>query len=72
MIVGDLNSRISNQSDYVDDDYDNHINVLPDDYVRDQNMPRKSQDAVINANGYILLNYKKKTILSKSSKWKGL
>ena len=61
MIVGDLNSRIGNQSDYVDDDYDNHMNVLPDDYVPDQNMSRKSQDAVINANGYILLDFLKKS-----------
>ena len=63
MIVGDLNSRKGNQSDYVDDDYDNHMNVLPVDYVRDQNMPRKSQDAVINANGYILLDFKKNNLV---------
>ena len=61
MIVGDLNSRIGNQSDYVDDDYDNHMNVLPDDYVPDQNMPRKSQDSVINANGYIMLEFLKQS-----------
>ena len=32
-----------------------YMYVLPDDYVCDQEIPRKSQDTIVNSNGYLLL-----------------
>ncbi|MEW8542097.1 MAG: reverse transcriptase family protein, partial [Candidatus Thiodiazotropha sp.] len=61
MIVGDLNSRIGNQCDFVTNDLDTHMNLLPDDYVQDQSIPRKSQDSITNSNGYMLLDFLKQS-----------
>ena len=57
MIVGDLNSRIRQEHDYVSDDRDIYMNVLPDDYVSDEKLERKSQDLITNANGYLLIDF---------------
>ena len=57
VILGDLNSRIGQQCDYVADDYATHMNILPDDYIPDQEIPRKSQDNVVNSNGQLLLEF---------------
>ena len=59
MIVGDLNSRIRQELDYVSDDRDIYMNVLPDDYVPDEKLERKSQDLITNANGYLLIYFLK-------------
>ena len=59
VILGDLNSRIGQQRDYVADDYATHMNILPDDYIPDQEIPRKSQDNVVNSNGQLLLEFLK-------------
>ena len=39
------------------DDYATHMNILPDDYIPDQEIPRKSQDNVVNSNGQLLLEF---------------
>ena len=61
MIVGDLNSRIGQELDCVSDDRDIYMNVLPDDYVSDKKIERKSQDLITNANGYLLLDFPKQS-----------
>ena len=61
MIVGDLNSRIRQELDYVSDDRDIYMNVLPDDYVSDEKLERISQDLITNANGYLLLDFLKQS-----------
>ena len=55
--VGDLNSRIGQELDYVSDDRDINMNVLPDDYVSDEKLERKSPDLITNAKGYLLLDF---------------
>ena len=57
VILGDLNSRIGQQCDYVADDYATHMNILPDNYISDQEIPRKSQDNAVNSNGQLLLDF---------------
>ena len=63
VLLGDLNSRIGQHYDYVADDFATHIHVdaIPDDYIPDQNLPRKSQDQVTNQNGQLLLDLLKQT-----------
>lgn len=57
LLLGDLNSRIGQECDYVTYDSDTHVNILPDDYVCDQEIPRKSQDNIVNYNGHLLLDF---------------
>ena len=62
ILLGDLNSRVGQQCDYVADDYVTHMDVLPDDYIPDQEITRKSQDNVVNSNhGLLLLEFLKQT-----------
>ena len=61
LITGDFNSRIGQECDYVTNDSNLHVNVLPDDYVCDQEIPRKSQDTIVNLNGYLLLDFLKQS-----------
>ena len=53
MLTGDLNSRIGQENDFVSNDYPTHMNLLPDDYISDVELPRKSQDNTINAKHHI-------------------
>ena len=46
VLSGDLNSRIGQHYDYCADDFATHIYAIPDNYIPDQNLPRKSQDHV--------------------------
>ena len=57
VLLGDLNSRIGQHYDYVADDFATHIDAIPDDYIPDQTLPRKSQDQVTNQNGQLLLDF---------------
>ena len=52
--MGDLNSRIGQQCNYVAGDFATHIDVLPDDFIPDQVLSRKSQDNITNSNGQLL------------------
>ena len=61
LITGDFNSRIGQECDYVTNDSNLHVNVLPNDYVCDQEIPRKSQDTIVNSNGYLLLDFLKQS-----------
>ena len=61
ILVGDLNSRIGQDCDYVADDSATHLDVLPDDYIPDHAIPRSSQDQITNANGKLLLELLKQT-----------
>lgn len=61
IICGDLNARIADLKDYVTEDDARHIYSLPDDYVSDKELPRKSKDTAVNANGRLLLDFCKGT-----------
>ena len=39
IICGDMNARVSDLKDYVEDDYSRHVYVLPDDYCPDNIYP---------------------------------
>ena len=56
-----MNSRIGQHCDYVTEDYATHMDVLPDDYVPDLKIPRKSQDNTVNSNGQLLLDFLKQS-----------
>ena len=43
------------------DDHATHKHILPDDYVSDQEIPRKSQDNIVNSNGQLLLDILKQS-----------
>ena len=43
------------------DDHAIHMDILPDDYVSDQEIPRKSQDNAGNCNGQLLLKFLKQS-----------
>ena len=50
--LGDMNSRIGQLQDFVqNDDINIYVDVLPDDYQPDRPMSRVSQDTVTNQNG---------------------
>ena len=58
MLLGDLNSRVGEMSDYIL--HDNHVyneHILPDDYQIDVPIPRATQDRATNANGYLLIGF---------------
>ena len=57
LVMGDFNSRIGQECDYFTNDSNLHVNVLPDNYVCDQEFPRTSQDAIVKSNGYLLLDF---------------
>ena len=57
IILGDMNSRIGQHCDYVTEDYATHMDVLPDDYVPDLKIPRKSQDNTVQ----LLLDFLKQS-----------
>lgn len=61
--AGDFNSRTSDNPDYVTNDNNNEfIDVLPDDYITDNFCPRFSQDiGHVNNNGVALLDFCKQT-----------
>ena len=61
ILLGDLNSRIGQQCDYVKDDFATHIDALPDDYISDLELPRSSTDNIVNSNGHMLLEFLKQT-----------
>ena len=53
IICGDLNARVSDLKDYVTDNYARHIFALPDDYITDMEMPRKTEDNGTNENRFM-------------------
>lgn len=52
MVLGDLNSRIGNEPDYVKyiNVNLNLENVLPDDYIVDNESPKVYEDKIVNQN----------------------
>ena len=44
IVLGDLNSRVGLLNDFVHDDFLHNLNIMPDDYVEDEFLPRLSQD----------------------------
>ena len=56
-IAGDLNARVGNRSDFVENEFLHKLEMLPDDYVEDTFLSRSSQDKVINEYGNYLLNF---------------
>ena len=64
IVLGDLNSRVGNLVDYVENDYFNrHVNLLPDDYNYDVPLLRSSRDSVINTYGRNLIDFCKESRL---------
>ena len=65
LLCGDMNSRTSTNVDYVIDDNNVHMPMLPDDYIVDTNLvPRCSQDkGHTNNNGLLLLDLCKQSSL---------
>ena len=57
MICGDFNSRTSTCQDFVIYDNDANTHALPYDYIIDENLPRFSEDHIINQNGRRLLEF---------------
>ena len=59
LIIGDLNARISNTSDYIEDEADIHSsiqNILPENYNPDFNIKRNSMDKILNIQGQNLID----------------
>ena len=61
LICGDMNARIADKDDFVPLDISTHIDILPDNYICDNYMPRATQDKGFNANGAALLDFCKRT-----------
>ena len=62
LICGDFNSRTSTKPDFVEDDGNVHISVLPDEYIPDNFLQRFSEDdGHENSNGLLLLDFCKQT-----------
>ena len=61
VVLGDFSSRTGQQCDYVVDDHATHIDILPDDYVSDREIPSKSQDNIVNSNGQLTLKFLKQS-----------
>ena len=57
LICGDMNARIADRGDFVPLDISTHMDIRPDDYVCDINLPRSTQDSGFNANGNLLLDF---------------
>ena len=54
-VCGDFNARTATRSDYVDNDSVFIADLLPDDYIIDQSLPRSSEDSICNEYGTCLL-----------------
>ena len=52
-----LNARSGTLNYYVTDEVTFHVYTLPDDYESDLPIPRYSQDAFVNENGNLLINF---------------
>ena len=61
LVCGDFNARTSDFPDYVQDDNEDHIHVLPDDYSTDTPLKRVSEDRGFNRYGSELLDFCKQT-----------
>ena len=60
-VCGDLNARTGTKSDYVENETAQILDLLPDDYILDQPLPRYSEDSVCNEYGNCLLDLCKST-----------
>jgi len=57
-VLGDMNSRVGNLSDFViNDEISAHVDLFPDDYVTDTPLPRFTQDSHVNTNGRHLIDF---------------
>ena len=54
--MGVLNITTEQQCDYIADDFATHIVILPDDYIPDQVLHRKSQDNITYSKSQLLLD----------------
>ena len=61
MVCGDLNSRVGNKKDFIDDDYMYQLNMMPEDEILENVINRNSKDRSVNENGKHLLNFCKST-----------
>ena len=60
-VCGDLNARTGVRNDFVENDSDYIVDLLPDNYITDQALPRYSEDRVCNDFGNCLLDLCKST-----------
>ena len=58
-ICGDFNARTGERPDFVLNDNINSCleDILPDDYVQDEYLPRCNSDKTVNENGNMLLDF---------------
>ena len=59
LIVGDLNARVANKLDFIDNEdriHDNLLDILPTDYIHDYYLNRNSIDTIFNSQGQQLLD----------------
>ena len=61
LCLGDFNARVGNRSDFVSEENVKHMPFLPEDYITDTELPRKSQDTGVNSNGLLLLDFLKQS-----------
>jgi hypothetical protein len=62
ILCGDYNARTSILKDFASDDDISHLEMLPDDYFCDTDLPRRSKDqGHVNNNGLHLIDFCKQT-----------
>ena len=59
IVAGDFNCRVAERPDYVENENEFINDLLPDGYVSDDILPRKSQDKTVNEYGRSLLEFYK-------------
>ena len=57
IVCGDMNARVSDLKDFVEDDNSRHVHALPDDYKPDNILPRSTKDKILNSNGSLLIDF---------------
>ena len=61
LLLGDFNSRVGERFDFVEDESLFDLDILPDDYLQDIHLQRKSQDKCVNEAGLSMLEFCKQT-----------
>ena len=61
LLAGDWNARVGNRLDFVENESLFNLDMLPNDYIEDTYIPRKSQDVNVNDYGLRFLEFLKLT-----------
>ena len=57
LLAGDWNARVGNRLDFVENESLFNLDMLPNDYIEDTYIPRKSQDVNVNDYGLRFLEF---------------